>query len=395
MQGAVKQDEPQVSTEVSRRGAWRRKLPLRVSVRALMILVLLLGGVLGWVVHLASVQRDAISAIRLGGGHVRYNWQLKRLPNGNVQFNPKGQPKAPKWLLDSLGHDYFGHVEYVEVGQRNTDAVMKQVGQLDQVRQIRFLAGINLAPVAKAGLEALPNAGLSRFRGLFGLMTTDLSAPQINGANFKYLKNMTRLEFFKLPQNCSVTDADLTYLSELTALSQFEVHDSRITDAGVASLKGMTGMKSLTLSGTQVSGAGLSNLGSMNELKFLDLSGTAVDDLAPIRHLNGLTNLHLSRTPLDDRGLASVVGLVGLDVLKLDGINITGASYSHLKHLSKLIDLSLRQTRVGDQGSAALAELGALVRLELDETQRGEAATINIQDWLLSVASGNRPSVRY
>ena len=219
---------------------------------------------------------------------------------------------------------------------------MKQVGQLNQVRQLRFLAGIDLAPVAKAGLESLPNAGLSRFRGLVGLITTDLSPPRINGANMKYLKNMTRLENLSLPQSCSVTDADLTYLSGLTALSQFEVHDSRITDAGVASLERMTGMKSLTLSGTQVSGAGLGNLGSMNELEFLDLSRTAVDDLAPIRRLNGLTNLHLSRTPIDDRGLAPIVGLVGLDVLRLDGTNITGTSYSHLKHLSKLIDLSLQ-----------------------------------------------------
>ncbi len=37
----------------------------------------------------------------------------------------------------------------------------------------------------------------------------------------------------------------------------------------------------------------------------------------------------------------------------------------------------------------------AKLHLATDETQRGEAATINIQDWLLSVASGNRPSVRY
>jgi hypothetical protein len=55
--------------------SWWRRLPLRMSVRTLMIVVFLLGGGLGWVVHLANVQRDAIAAIRSGGGDTTYNWQ--------------------------------------------------------------------------------------------------------------------------------------------------------------------------------------------------------------------------------------------------------------------------------------------------------------------------------
>ena len=42
--------------------AWRRRL--RISVRGLMALVLIVGGGLGWVIHRAHVQRDAVAAIQ-------------------------------------------------------------------------------------------------------------------------------------------------------------------------------------------------------------------------------------------------------------------------------------------------------------------------------------------
>ena len=38
---------------------WRRRL--RISVRGLMALVLIVGGGLGWVIHRAHVQRDAVA----------------------------------------------------------------------------------------------------------------------------------------------------------------------------------------------------------------------------------------------------------------------------------------------------------------------------------------------
>ena len=111
-------------------------------------------------------------AIQSGGGDVMYDWQLARLPNGNVRFDRKGRSKAPKWLFDALGPEYFGHVESVILGQ-NTGAVIEQVGKLDKLQRVSFRRGIDLTPLAKAGLESLPNAGLSRFRGLAGLMTAE------------------------------------------------------------------------------------------------------------------------------------------------------------------------------------------------------------------------------
>jgi hypothetical protein len=369
MPGHSTADASQVQVDIATHRQWWRKLPLRVSVRGLMILVLIQGAVLAWVVYRAHSQRDAVNAIRSCGGQVTYDWQLKRLPNGNAQFDPTGRPRAPTWLVDYLGYDFFGHVEHVVLGQKNTDAVMEQVGHLDKLRRISFRSGIDLTPVARAGLDALPNSGVSRFQGLLGLMSTDLSPPPFNGANVKYLKNMTRLEALNFPDDTSITDADLTQLIRLTALRQLNLHDPRITDAGLTCLKDMTSLTNLMLTGTQVSANGLQNLRALKKLKFLNLTQTRVDDLAPISHLVLLASLHVSQTPVGDRGLAPIVALVGLDTLRLDGTNITGASYGYFKSLSKLAYLSLQKTRIGDEGSADLAKLTALIRLDLDDTQ--------------------------
>ena len=369
MSGHSTADASQVQVDIATYRPWWQRLPLRISVRALMILVLIHGAVLGWVVYRAHAQRDAVIAIRSCGGQVTYDWQLKRLPNGNAQLDPAGRPKAPKWLLDYLGYDFFGHVEHVVLGQKNTDAVMEQVEHLGELRRISFRRGIDLTPVARAGLDALPNSGVSRFQGLLGLMSTDLSPPPFNGANVKCLKNMTRLEALNFDDDTSITDADLTQLIRLTALRQLNLHDPRITDAGLTCLKDMTSLTNLMLTGTQVSANGLQNLRAMKKLKFLNLTRTRVDDLAPISHLVLLASLHISQTPISDRGLAPIVGLVGLDTLRLDRTNITGASYGYFKSLSKLTDLSLQKTRLGDEGSFDLAKLTALIRLDLDDTQ--------------------------
>jgi len=368
MHVATTQEQPLVETVFSHHRSWWRKLPRRMSIRALMIFVLLLGGVLGWVVCLAHVQRDAIAAIRSGGGQVTYHWQLKTLPNGRVQFDPKRRLKVPKWALDYLGADYFGHVEHVELGPRNTDTVIKQVGELDKLRRLTFFRGIDLAPVVSAGIESLPNNGIARFQGLLGLFTKDFSAPPFNGANLRYLKNMTRLEVLNLPESTSLTDRDLKYLSKLTALSSLDLDDSHITDAGLVSLEGMTKLKVLGLMSTQVSSAGLKSLRAMKELKTLNLNRTRVRDLSPISHLTLLTNLQLWHTPIDDKGLAPIVGLTGLTHLELNGTRITDIALPHVARMPKLQKLSIERTNVTDRGLTVLVECKALKQLHVSDT---------------------------
>jgi hypothetical protein len=77
----------------------------RISLRALVVLDLITGGGLGWTVYRARDQRDAVAAIQHAGGTVTYDWEWT-----NGKCNPRGEPIWPKWLVERLGVDYFGHV---------------------------------------------------------------------------------------------------------------------------------------------------------------------------------------------------------------------------------------------------------------------------------------------
>src|SRR3954447_14729317 len=116
------------------RSCWQRP-GVRLGVWAL-IVVLLVGGGLGRVVHRARIQRDAVAAIVRGGGKVLYDWEVihDRDPRGDVyRPNPGGKPDWPKWLIDQLGPDYFGDVDVVFLGPRGRDAVMASVARLSRL----------------------------------------------------------------------------------------------------------------------------------------------------------------------------------------------------------------------------------------------------------------------
>jgi hypothetical protein len=105
---------------------WRRLL--RVSVRALIVLVLVIGGGLGCLVHSARVQREAVAAINQAGGCVLYDWNWK-----DGEWWPDEKPFAPQWIVDRIGVDYFGHPAAAYISQEGWAAALPYGGQLSQV----------------------------------------------------------------------------------------------------------------------------------------------------------------------------------------------------------------------------------------------------------------------
>ncbi len=123
---------------------WRRFL--RFSVRGLVVVVLLVGGWLGWIVRSARIQRDAVAAIRKVEGLVDYDWEWC---DGN--HIPDGKPWAPESLVQLLGVDYFGHVTSVGFGSQESDATLVHVGCLTQLEELN----LNQSSVSDAGLQHL------------------------------------------------------------------------------------------------------------------------------------------------------------------------------------------------------------------------------------------------
>jgi hypothetical protein len=70
---------------------------LRFSVRGMIVLVLMIGGGLGWLVRRTHSQRDAVAAIRAASGSVQYEWEWK-----TGKAIDAGSPPMPKSLIELL-----------------------------------------------------------------------------------------------------------------------------------------------------------------------------------------------------------------------------------------------------------------------------------------------------
>src|SRR3954463_8766216 len=141
----------------------------------MMIVVVGIGGVLGWVVHRAHVQRDAVAAIttlrRNTRGTVYYDWQYvanqgdeAAKPRGPewmrevLKFDEAAKPRGPKWLRDALGPDVFDTVVNVDIeGDNVDDELLENVGKLHGAEfvTIHAHAAPDLTPAGMAQLRTL------------------------------------------------------------------------------------------------------------------------------------------------------------------------------------------------------------------------------------------------
>jgi Leucine-rich repeat (LRR) protein len=218
--------------------SWRPRL--RMSMRALMILVLILGGGLGWIIHQARVQRDAVAAIKKANGHIGYDWEFK---DDQPSY---GKTWAPEWLVKLIGIDYFGHVVAVGLYDRASDAELVQVGKLRRLSQLNLLG------------SHVTDAGLEHLQGITGLKALYLSKTAVGDAGLRHLR-LTHVRWLSL-QESAVSDAGLAQLEGLTTLEWLSLLGTRISDAGLAHLRGLTSLNELILDGTSVTDAGVKEL---------------------------------------------------------------------------------------------------------------------------------------
>jgi hypothetical protein len=204
-----------------------RRRWLRFSVRTLLTIVAFIGCALGWAVRLidsARAQRDAAAAIKNAGGSVGYDWEIN-----HGRTTGRREPSGPKWLVDLIGIDFFGHVTFVTLPETAPDEVLVHVG------------------------------------------------------------TFSRLDIL-LNRSTKITDTGLAHLHGLTALRLLQLRKTKVTDRGLLHLPSMCSLQSLDLRGTQITDDGLAHLAGMASLKHLDLRFTQVTDGA-LRHLTSLVNL--------------------------------------------------------------------------------------------------------
>jgi hypothetical protein len=258
---------------------WAR---VRFRLRVLIVVVLAIGGSLGWIVNRARVQREAVAAIRRAGGFVAYDWEWQ-----NRRGNRKAKPSGPRWFVEQLGVDYLNRVVYVGFQEPMLDDVLAQMGRLGDLEMLY------------------------------------LQKSHVNDASMVHLSGLTQLRILYLDGN-RITDAGLARIERLDRLEELSLGGTAITDEGLAHLRRLTRLKQLYLSATPITGSG-----------FVHLEG-----------LKQLDTLSLTATRLDDAGMAHLESLISLRSLNLQNdTRVTSIGLRHLKGLTKLQELSIRNVK--------------------------------------------------
>ncbi len=355
---------------------WDRLFRVVFSLRALLVLVLVVGGTLGWIVREARVQRDAVATVQRLGGQYRYEWEAQNRRPTAVPL-----PGWRKWLINLLGPDYVGPVTQVDIGFGGSK-VIPTADDLASIGRLARLERLSITSIAE-GVGLAPLRNLTRLKELdfFGnhgrKIEIDVSA----------LANFVELEKLQLSYG-GMKDADLALIAGLTRLEHLSLSTSvargphpgpSITDAGLVALEPLHNLRFLQISGeNDITNAGLVHLAGLTRLETLTLQGKGVTSLGSLRPLVGLTSLSVgvtdSRNPgVDDAGAAAIADLLSLKMVHLGSKSFTDIGLTHLHALPKLSYLNLSSSGVTDAGVAGLVAFPKLKYVFLGSTALTDA----------------------
>lgn len=137
---------------------------LQFSLRTILLVTSALALWLGWLVHRAQVQREAVRQIEAAGGTVQYDWQpgLTRLAasarmglGGNVVSSSGGRGDPPGRLAEWIGREHFQQVRAVVL--RPHQARLRVKPRSGRARRWPQTAELELAPGAAVRIDRSPD----------------------------------------------------------------------------------------------------------------------------------------------------------------------------------------------------------------------------------------------
>ena len=340
-----------------------RRRRLHVSLRGLMVLVVLIGGVAGWLANKARTQRQAVAVVKAAGCDVQFDYQWQEVAK-NARGRPirRTEPAAPKWLRGWLGDELFQSVQRVVFFDKpaSPDA-LAALAKFDRLERLTLgdLTGVGGGLRHLQGLNHLNNVWIA------GPGVTDVMLENL--AKISTLRDLAigrKLNLRKTPApdlKSTATDEGFARLLALRNLESLSIHDCpNLSDLGLARLiEGLPPLQSLSLTGGPKSMA------------------ATLPALA--RHHPDLENLTLDRGGVTDDDFKAIEGLTKLQTIWMQNTRISDAGLAHFRPLKNLTYLMANSTDIGDEGLKVLGELPLLQQLFLNKTKVTDSGIVHLE----------------
>ena len=305
------------------RPRWR----LRLSLRALMILVVVIGLPLGWVARRAAIQRQSVAMVKLLGGSVTYvdEWTTTGPPRTH-------QPWGPAWLRRIVGDEPFQEVASVNIDLTKGKVKLDDdsLAVVTNFPELKLLAINNLEGDLRNGVKpAITEVGLARLGGLSQLTYLSLYGIRTSAAMMDLLPRWTALE-----------------------------------DVVILDLEGV------------LPGSSLRPLGKLTHLQHLtviSIISSQPVDLAPLTRLQFLKRLFIRRSPTEDDGFGAFGKIASLESLNLKNTQLTTATLQELAKNPRLQQLSFDGSRLNRGDLQALTAFPRLNSLEVFLDKQGDS----------------------
>jgi len=260
-------------------------------------------------------------------------------------------------------------LEYLDLDTGTTDAGLKHLGQLTNLRWLRIRTGKIYGP----GLAELAN--LSRLERLC-LCSSFQNPSLISDRHIKYMEGLTQLKSLTLwGIGDRLTDASLASISKLTNLEElhFITTNPKFTSGGITHLKRLKYLRKLDLGFAWISDARY--LMALPQLEFVKPVELTVENMKALSGLRNLKSLgvflpSLPNGSIDDPAAASYLGALGsLEELSFCGSAagrfVSDEEVAYLESLGRLKKLFLGGSKhLTDRSLASISKLDQLESLD-------------------------------
>ena len=368
-----------------------RRRWFRFRLRTFLLAWLAFGAWLGFWIHSARQQREAVAKIKQLADYVFIDYSFQRGNHDPLNWRPDVDYKAispvPNFALNRLGVDYFHNVFHVNVIRGRMGKELELADQLVRLPKLEQLVLVEVDVtdemvqrlVAARHLTGLEFRGRPTDESLHSISTLPKLQLLDVGGNFTddgvaCLSRLRTLRFLRL-EGIAITDVGLAQLASMPSLERLEISPParqplRITDRGFEQLAQLRKLESLSMCcSAQITGTAITKLAACKNLRRLSFydCGTTDADLEAFQSFSALESLELCDAKTSGSGFKNLTGLNNLKILGLPGSTTTDDAIAYLAELPSLEMIDLSRTRVTAAGLEKFRQSPKLRRLVISE----------------------------